>query len=422
MGSVWVADHLTLKTQVAVKFMSASVAKDPTLVARFTREATAAAQIRSPHVVQVFDHGVTSEGEPFIVMELLEGEDLAARVARLGPMSCEHVGLVLNQIAKALTKAHQVGIVHRDIKPSNVFLVDMGGEIFANLLDFGIAKQPDSSGASLTSTRETVGTPLYMSPEQFLSLKHVDWRSDLWSLGGVAYFALTGVEPFRGETLGAIYVVIERGDFTPPSSLRPDIPDLLDSWFTRVFSRQPSDRFASAKEMADEFVQIVGGRVSRVTGGPLLPVEGRERVSRPSTLTGTSAMPERSSSLRVPAALSALLVVASIAIGLFVLRRDAAPPLESVTVGMTPASAREANAPSAPALAEVAVTLAEGAPSPQLSASSSSTPTPTPTPTALPSASSSGRAASNVGKAAAPSAPPATPKPAVTRKVRDRGF
>src|SRR5262245_20579689 len=122
MGSVWIADHLALETQVAVKFMAAAIAKDPAATARFTREATSAAQIKSPHVVQVHDHGVTPEGVPFMVMELLHGEDLSSRLKRCGPLSIDASAEIVFQVCRVLSRAHQLGIIHRDIKPSNIFL------------------------------------------------------------------------------------------------------------------------------------------------------------------------------------------------------------------------------------------------------------------------------------------------------------
>jgi len=180
MGSIWVADHLTLQTQVAVKFMTAEVAKNPDGAARFTREASAAAQIKSPHVVQTFDHGLTDEGVPFIVMELLEGEDLSRRIQHDGKMSPEHVAPIVSQVSKALYRAHALGIVHRDIKPENIFLSDVDDELLVKVLDFGIAKRSKEVGFSMTSTGAMVGTPYYMSPEQVMSAKNVDLRSDLW--------------------------------------------------------------------------------------------------------------------------------------------------------------------------------------------------------------------------------------------------
>ena len=255
MGSVWLAEHLTLRTQVAVKFMSELLAQDREYVARFSREATASAQIKSPHVVQVFDHGISLDGTPYIVMELLEGEDLRTRLGRLGTISVEETASIIAQIARGLTKAHAAGIVHRDIKPDNIFLTDHDGELFVKLLDFGIAKHAaQESELGMTGTGAMVGTPHYMSPEQILSARRVDARSDLWSLGVVAYRALTSQVPFQGETLGAVCIAIERGAFVPPSQRRPGLPPSLDPWFHRAFAREVDHRFQTAKEMAEAFV------------------------------------------------------------------------------------------------------------------------------------------------------------------------
>src|SRR5262249_44988052 len=157
------------------------------------------AQIKSPHVAQVFDHGVTADGAPYIVMELLDGEDLKQRVRRLGPLPPAEVARIISQAASALGRAHRLGIVHRDIKPDNLVSLDIEGELFVKVLDFGVAKGALGGNLAMTSTGSVVGTPMYMSPEQILSAKHVDFRADLWALSVVAYFALTGHTPFAGE-------------------------------------------------------------------------------------------------------------------------------------------------------------------------------------------------------------------------------
>ena len=257
MGSVWVAEHLALRTQVAVKFMSERLAQDQEYVARFAREATASAQIKSPHVVQVFDHGLSSDGSPYIVMELLEGEDLRQRLTRVGTIGLDLAAVLVVQIARALSKAHAQGIVHRDIKPDNVFLLEHDGEPFVKLLDFGIAKHTSQEGGGLdgmTGTGAMVGTPHYMSPEQILSARRVDHRADLWSVAVVLYRSLTGQVPFQGETLGAVCIAIERGTFVPPSQRNPVLSPAVDSWFVRALYRDPAARFQSAKEMAEAFV------------------------------------------------------------------------------------------------------------------------------------------------------------------------
>jgi serine/threonine-protein kinase len=419
MGSVWVADHLGLKTQVAVKFMAASVAKDPALAARFSREASAAAQIRSPHVVQVFDHGVTSEGEPFIVMELLEGEDLAARIGRLGPMSVSEVGTLLSHLGKALTKAHQLGIIHRDIKPTNIFLVEMGGDIFAKLLDFGIAKQQDSSAARLTGTREIVGTPLYMSPEQFLSLKNVDSRADLWSLAAVVYYALTGLEAFQGETLGAVYVAVERGAYAPPSQLKPELPPELDAWFVRAFARQLSDRFATARDMVEAWEEATRGTTqSLIMEASARRADERGGGSRPSTLAGTSASVARPTKWKGPLfAVALLLVLLGVGVVGALLREPGTTP-----DGGERASAVTAQTEASPGAAPpTTVVVAPGQPSEPPPAEPSSA-----APSASGSASSSQPRATAAPRASNPApkstASPPTPTSPPKPKARDRGF
>jgi eukaryotic-like serine/threonine-protein kinase len=262
MGSVWIAEHLGLSTQVAVKFIATAVAHDPAMVARFTREATLAAQIKSPHVVHIYDHGITPGGDPFIIMELLEGEDLQVRLKREGTLSVQVTATILLQTGKVLSKAHQIGVVHRDIKPSNLFLLESDeDEIFVKLLDFGVAKT--SEGTELTSTGAMVGTVVYMSPEQLVSARRVDHRADLWSLAVVAYRALTGALPFKDdEGLGALCRSLESGIFFPPTDLVPALPRALNAWFERAFKRDPAERFASAREFVEEFFLaggIVGG-------------------------------------------------------------------------------------------------------------------------------------------------------------------
>ena len=293
MGSVWAAEHLALRTQVAVKFMSAALVEDEAMVTRFTREAAFAAQIKSPHVVQIHDHGITEDAIPFIVMELLEGEDLAERVRRAGPLSVLDVARLVSQLCRALSKAHQAGIIHRDLKLNNVFLVEMDGDIFAKLLDFGIAKQRSNEGVDVTTTGAMVGTLAYMSPEQLHNAKEVDFRSDLWSLAVVAYRALTGRLPFREEDgIGALLTALNAGVFLPPSALRPDLPEALDAWFLKGLSRNPAARFASAREMAEEFDLAIGRESTAIPSSRrsgLLPATKPALEPPPSSEPGTSA-------------------------------------------------------------------------------------------------------------------------------------
>jgi serine/threonine-protein kinase len=274
MGSVWVADHLTLESTVAVKFVTRD--GDPRNLARFKREASLAAKINSPHVVRIFDFGAMDEGPPYIVMELLEGEPLSVRLERETRMPLDEVVLVVQQVAVALDAAHGVGIIHRDIKPANIFLVDSHYQLFVKLLDFGIAKQSGLDVSTLTVSGAVVGTPLYMSPEQLLSTRKVDHRADLWSLAVVAYHAITGQVPFRGKTMPALTLAVTEGRFPPPSSLRPDVGPDVDAWFRIALCRNIRLRHPSAGELASSFAHAIAAAI----GPGAMPAP--TRVSRPS--------------------------------------------------------------------------------------------------------------------------------------------
>jgi serine/threonine-protein kinase len=268
MGRVWVAEHLSLRTNVVVKFMSRDLADSPEAIARFSREAAAASQVKSPHVVQMLDHGVGETGAPYIVMELLEGKDLEQYLRVNGVLTPREVVGIVAQLARALAKAHERGIVHRDIKPSNVFLLDAGGgETFVKLLDFGIAKGSEAGGAgpgpalaaTTTRTGTFIGSPYYMSPEQVVGAKDIDFRADLWSLGVVVYEALTGTKPFYADNVGALALRIHRDPLPVPTKANPALPAAIDAWFARACAREPKARFGSAKEMAETLAVALTG-------------------------------------------------------------------------------------------------------------------------------------------------------------------
>ena len=273
MGSVWAAFNSQLETPIAVKFMSPEGVGSPELVARFQREAKAAAQIRSPNVVQIFEHGMHL-GLPFIVMELLEGEDLGARLRRSERLSLPQVGEIVTQVCKALRRAHEMGIVHRDLKPANVFLARHDDEEIVKVLDFGIAKSLAASGENdeaSTQTGTLVGTPHYMSPEQAQRSKLIDARSDLWSLGVIAFRALTGRVPFKGDDMINVLVKVCTEAPPVPSSLAPELGPEVDAFFARALSRELDGRFQSAREMADAFSTLLGRRslASEISVPPL---------------------------------------------------------------------------------------------------------------------------------------------------------
>ncbi len=251
MGSVWVAHHEQLGTEVAVKFIHRDLDRGGGVVrARFEREAKAAAQILSPHAVKVLDAGVMPEHGPFIVMEKLDGVSLGEHIARVGHLSLRDTAEVVAQVGQALQEAHGRGIIHRDIKPDNIFLVKGQNRIYAKVVDFGLAKSEKWSGSGkLTNPEDMVGTPAYLSRETILA-QPADHHVDLWALGVVAYECLTGQMPFDGASMALICVAICDGKFTPVSALVPELPPSVDAFFARTFAMLPEDRFPSAEAMA----------------------------------------------------------------------------------------------------------------------------------------------------------------------------
>lgn len=257
MGEVWKAKHVGLGVECAVKFLHPDAARKPGVRARFEREARAAAQLRSPHVVHIMDVG--EEGErPYIAMELLAGEDLAQRLIRVGALQPREVALLVTQIARGLQKVHAAGLVHRDLKPANIFLARDDGEETVKLLDFGVVKQVDAQDAARTKTGSMLGTPHFMSPEQAQGAKEVDYRSDLWSLGVIAFRALTGRLPFDADTLAELLLKIVRESPPMPSHVAPWVTPSFDAWFLKATAREPTHRFGSALEMAEALCAVLG--------------------------------------------------------------------------------------------------------------------------------------------------------------------
>lgn len=258
-GTIWRAHHLVLEAPVAVKLIAAEVAEDVNAVERFLREAKAAAALRSPHVVQILDYGV-DDGTPFMVMELLEGETLAQRVRRRGPLSTESTVRFITHVCRAMARAHAAGIVHRDLKPENVFIIENEGDELAKVLDFGVAKLDSSltAASSRTRTGSLLGTPYYMSPEQVQGTKEVDHRSDLWSIGVIAFECLTGKKPFVSDGLGELVLQICVRPMPVPSQIATQLPGEFDAWFKQALERDPERRFQSAAALAAALRESLG--------------------------------------------------------------------------------------------------------------------------------------------------------------------
>ena len=256
MGSVWAGRHVTLGQLVAIKFVHPKLAGSSEARRRFDNEAKAAARIKSRHAVSVYDHGVSDTGQPYIVMEYLEGEALERAIKRRGKLPFSEVVQIVAQSARALSAAHEAHVVHRDLKPDNIFLAKdsesskLGYSV--KLVDFGIAKlvqDEAETGASATQAGMVLGTPHYMSPE-------VSAASDIWSLGACAFAAACGRVPFEGDAIGDVVLKVCAAPLPVPSKLEPALPRAFDDWFAKCCSRKVAERFRSAAEAADALIRL----------------------------------------------------------------------------------------------------------------------------------------------------------------------
>lgn len=249
MGSVWLGVHLSLGINVAIKFMDPSLAETADY-ASFEREARAAAQLRSANVVRVYDHGIDGQGLPYLVMEYLQGEELADRIVSHGPLALDDVVAVIEQAARALTEAHGRGLIHRDIKPENLLLVEDHEQpegFTVKLIDFGLVNPRDQQHAD---DNQIAGTPSYMSPEYMAGGRAPDVLLDLWGLAATAFVAATGTLAFDGKSAREIYRRLVSEPPPVPSKVAPHLPPSFDAWFARACAREPSARFQTADELA----------------------------------------------------------------------------------------------------------------------------------------------------------------------------
>jgi CheY-like chemotaxis protein len=260
MGLIWEAFDQQLRRRVALKLMTPDHITSASLRGRFAREAMAVARLQNSHVVQIHDYGV-DDGSPYFVMELLEGEDLEARIERQRRLPLARVVPLLNHVAAGLAAAHAGGLVHCDLKPGNIFLARGEAEEIAKILDFGIASvlSDGTSDGGPPSGRFLLGTPAYMSPEQLRECD-IDHRSDLWSLAVVAYQALTGRLPFDANAIGDLIVKVCTDSFPPPSGLASDLPPEIDALFERALAKDPAQRFQSARDLSASFAALAAGR------------------------------------------------------------------------------------------------------------------------------------------------------------------
>jgi serine/threonine-protein kinase len=293
MAAVYEAENLTIGKKLAVKVLAAELANSAIVIERFFREARAAASVKSPHIVEVYDSGRLEDGRPFIAMELLEGESLYDRMARVRLIDPQTTVRIIGQVAKGLMKAHAANIVHRDLKPENIHLCKgEDGEEIAKILDFGLAKfyspvKTDEKTARLTREGAVFGTPAYMSPEQVRGQGSVDHRADLWALGCMTYECLTGRPVWNTDQgVAMTFAAIAAAQLPVPSRMRLDLPASFDVWFRKALDRDPDKRFQTAKELAEDLAKALGAHISLTNAGTPSQIELDALSQSPESIAG----------------------------------------------------------------------------------------------------------------------------------------
>lgn len=439
MGAVWGAEHITLGNRVAIKFLHRSVAASAEARARFDTEAKVAARLgeASRHITRVMDHGVTGEGTPFLVMELLHGEGLEVLLKRERRLPIAIVAKIASQLCKALNVAHQAGVVHRDLKPANVFLTHSAddGDLCVKLLDFGVAKAGiESDEEQSTRSGALVGTPNYMSPEQITGDREVDSRSDLWAVCAIVYRMAVGRAPFGSGALNELAMRITSSEAPTPTTLAPDLPPEFDEWVVKGFSKSPEGRYQTAKELADSLAVVAGCASSggHLTGTfPAIAPEyiglqmgdsvGGVQVSEWGRRSAVASvvMPQPKRSRTMP--FVALALVACIAIAFFVVRgrgagrsSAAAPTPTTAPAPTTTASATAtASAPPTGAASAAEPAASDSAPVPSTAPSVVTAPTTAPTyrgPAGAPTTTATATASATATAEPPPPAPTVDPK------------
>lgn len=260
MAEVWLATHKIINKKVAVKFLIYKFIEQEEIYKRFIREAQACATLKHPNIIDIYDFGITKDGRPFIVMDYLEGNSLAALINQKQILTINETLEYVIQIAAGLALAHKKGIIHRDLKPENIYiLVNDIGETIVKILDFGIAKitNPELKGEDkLTQTGFVFGTPYYMSPEQALGKTNFDHTVDIYALGVIMYQCLSGILPFLGDTHNEVLFKIYQGQYQPVSELRADLPEEVVFLIHKAMSYDSQSRYQSSLELKDALIEI----------------------------------------------------------------------------------------------------------------------------------------------------------------------
>jgi serine/threonine-protein kinase len=252
MGAVYLAEHRLLKRPCALKLINPELQNNPVTLARFEREVQSAATLSHPNTIEIFDYGHTDDGTFYYVMEYLPGLSLADLVRKFGPLPAGRAVYIMRQVCKSLAEAHRQGMVHRDLKPPNIFIAILGGECdVAKVLDFGLVKTTTSpESPQLTADFTVSGTPSFMAPEQAQGIRDIDGRADIYALGAILYFVLTGKPPFEKETPVALMIAHASEQVRSMSELGVEVPADLEAIVLKCLAKSPADRFEDARDLA----------------------------------------------------------------------------------------------------------------------------------------------------------------------------
>jgi serine/threonine-protein kinase len=377
MGVVVAAHHIQLDEKVALKFLLPDALQNPEAVARFIREARAAVKIKSEHVARVSDVGQLENGAPYMVMEFLQGGDLAEWLRQKGPLPIEQAVEFVLQACVALAEAHGLGIVHRDLKPANLFCVrGADGQLSIKVLDFGISKITNAGGdgpsAAMTRTTAIMGSPLYMSPEQMNSAKKVDVRTDIWALGVVLHELIAGRPPFYTDSIMELAIKVASEPPPPLRTLRPEVSADLEAAVVKCLEKDPARRYRNVAELANALVAFAPRRsralVERVSGivqasglsADVLAVPVSPSVEPPQASAGTLPPVGRTtvggnrSRSRAWGALAGGIVAVAVGVTFFTYKKtlahhDESPPTASIAAAALPPQPPPVLQPATPA-------------------------------------------------------------------------
>jgi serine/threonine-protein kinase len=356
MGAVYEARHKLIGRRCAVKLLHPQYARQAPMLTRFQREARAAASLENEHIAAVTDFGFAGDGVPFLVMERLEGEDLAALLAREGPQPVARAVALVAQACRGLAAAHANDIVHRDLKPANLFLTRRSdGADLVKVLDFGIAKllDADETGAAITGTGKLLGTACYMPPEQAKGESDIDHRADIYALGAILYELVTATKAHPGTNYNAVLFHILTQTVAPLRGLRPDLPAGLDAVVERAMAHDRGDRFARVTDLHDALARFAGTPVASVPAraaapAPPPPITPAPTVATPVTAdgraaagTGSAAPRPRRSRRGIGVAVAVVAAVAAAAAAVVVVARPRAPVSPPPQAASPPASKTE---------------------------------------------------------------------------------